>query len=107
MPKQDVRVPTLAAAKRAATVVPEVGRIPRPVDADGATPALWHACVAYQWDQVEIVDDDADLVVAIGKAPDKIRPADRTKAQIAARLVAERAAAKAEREARPKPARRP
>lgn len=93
--------PTIEAAKIATRARKTIGgRIPQPVGPDGHTPALWADCTAYIVDDDPTATvDDQDLIVAIAAAPGKIRPADDTAAKIKARLAAELAKAKADREA--------
>lgn len=92
---------TITGAKTATRARPAIGgRIPQPVDPDGHTPALWADCTAYVVDDDPAATvDDQDLIAAIAVAPDKIRPTDDTPAKIKARLAAEVAKAKADREA--------
>ena len=99
--------PTLESAKIAARLRKSVGgRLPQPVDADGNTPRLWSACTAYVVDEADdITADDQDLVVAIATAPGKVRAQDGTAAKVKARLTAELAKAKTDREAGKKPGR--
>ena len=81
---------------------------PRPVDADGNTPALWGACVGYETDEPAATADDQDLLVAIdeGERTGKVRAQDRgDKAKLTTRLAAERTNAKADRQAGKKPGR--
>ena len=93
--------PTVEAAKTATRARKTIGsRLPQPVDSDGRAPALWADCVAYVVDDDPTATvDDQDLIVAIAAASGKIRPADDTAAKIKARLAAEVAKAKADREA--------
>lgn len=92
---------TITGAKAATAARKTIGgRIPQPVNTDGQTPALWADCTAYVVDDDPAATvDDQDLIVAIAAAPGKIRPADDTPAKIKARLAAELAKAKADREA--------
>lgn len=90
---------TVQAAKIAARAMPEIG-LPMPVARDGSTPARWADCVKYVLaDAPTLTVDDVDLVNAIEKAPEKVRPGDTTKEQLKTRLATEYAEAKAEREA--------
>lgn len=92
---------TIAGAKAAAAVRKTIGgRIPQPVDTDGQTPALWADCTAYIVDDdSKATVDDQDLIAAIDANPAKLRPTDDTAAKIKARLAAEVAKAKADRQA--------
>ncbi len=92
---------TVAGAKAATAVRRTIGgRIPQPVDTDGRTPALWADCTAYIVDEDDKATvDDQDLIAAIDAAPGKLRPTDDNPAKIKARLAAEVAKAKADREA--------
>lgn len=93
--------PTIEGAKAAVQARKSIGaRIPQPVDRDGRTPALWADCIAYVVDDDPAATvDDQDLVAAVAAAPGKLRPADDTPAKIKARLSAELAKAKTDREA--------
>ena len=93
--------PTLEAAQLARRARPAIdSRRPQPVDDNGATPLLWSDCTAYVIDDApDITTDDQDLVVAIAAAPGKIKAADNTPAKIKAKLTAELAKAKTDREA--------
>ena len=89
---------------------PAIGaRVPQPVDETGATPALWSECVAYVVDDdPKATVDDQDLITAAAAGVAKLRPTDDTPAKVKARLAAEVAKAKADRESgkkieRPKP----
>lgn len=76
------------------------GRTPQPVGEGADTPALWSDCVAYVVDDDPAATvDDQDLIVAIAAAPGKLRPADGTPAKARARLAAEIAQARSDREA--------
>lgn len=92
---------TVTGAKAASTARKTIGgRLPQPVGSDGNTPALWADCTAYVVDDdPNATVDDQDLIAAIDAAPGKIRPTDDTPAKIKARLAAELAKAKADREA--------
>ena len=99
--------PSLAAHRTAKAAGIVTGQ-PRPVDADGNTPALWGACVGYETDEPTATADDQDLLVAIdeGERTGKVRAQDRgDKAKLTARLSAERTKAKADRQAGKKPGR--
>lgn len=99
--------PSLA-AHRTAKAAGVITGTPRPVDADGNTPALWGACVGYEIDDPAATPDDQDLVVAIdeGERTGKLRAQDRgDKAKLAARLAPERNKAKTDRQAGKKPGR--
>jgi len=92
---------TIEDARNARRARPTIGqRIPQPVDQQGATPALWSDCVAYVVDDDPAATaDDQDLIAAVAAAPGKLRPADGNPAKIRARLAAEIAKAKSDREA--------
>ena len=90
---------------------PAIGaRVPQPVDETGATPTLWSECVAYVVDDdPKATVDDQDLITAAAAGVAKLRPTDDTPAKVKARLAAEVAKAKTDRESgkkieRPKPA---
>ena len=87
-----------AAARRAR---PNIGkRIPQPVDDTGTTPRLWSDCTAYVIDDdPAATTDDQDLITAAAAGAGKLRPADDTPAKVRARLAAEVAKAKTDREA--------
>lgn len=99
---------TIAGAKAAATARKAIGgRIPQPVDSDGATPALWADCTAYVVDDdPTATEDDQDVLTAIAAAPRKLTPADDTWAKAKTRLATEVAKAKADREKKPQAIRR-
>lgn len=80
---------------------PAIGaRVPQPVDETGATPTLWSECVAYVVDDdPKATVDDQDLIAAAAAGVAKLRPTDDTPAKVKARLAAEVAKAKADREA--------
>lgn len=99
-----VIAPTLV-AHRAAKAAKVYSGQPRPVDTNGATPHLWASCVGYEIDDPAATVDTQDLVSAIAAAPGKVRPQDDTPAKVKARLAAEVAKAKADREAGVKPGR--
>ena len=92
---------TVEGAKAAAKARKSIGgRLPQPVDPDGRTPALWSDCTAYVVDEdAKATVDDQDLITAVAAAPGKLRAGDDTPAKIKARLAAELAKAKSDREA--------
>jgi hypothetical protein len=95
-------------AHRTAKAAGIITGTPRPVDADGNTPALWGACVGYETDEPAATADDQDLLVAIddGERAGKVRAQDRgDKAKLTTRLATERTKAKADRQAGKKPGR--
>lgn len=100
-----ILAPTLAAYRIARTVQAVAGNAPRPVDAIGVTPRMWGHCVGYEIDDPTATADTQDLVIAISAAPNKVRAQDNTPAKARARLTAELAQAKADREAGKKPGR--
>ena len=92
---------TLEDARNARRARPQIGkRIPQPVDDTGRTPALWADCTAYVVDDdPKATVDDQDLIAAIAAGKAKLRPADDSPAKVRARLAAELAKAKGDREA--------
>lgn len=92
---------TIEDARNGRRARPAIGaRIPQPVDSTGRAPALWSDCVAYIVDDDPAATvDDQDLITAAAAGADKLRPADDTPAKVRARLTAEVAQAKADREA--------
>lgn len=99
-------------ARNGSRARPAIGaRVPQPVDETGATPTLWSECVAYVVDDDPAATvDDQDLIAAAAAGAGKLRAGDDTPAKVRARLTAELAKAKADREGgkkigRTKPAR--
>jgi hypothetical protein len=79
---------------------PAIGaRIPQPVDENGRTPTLWADCTAYVVDDDPAATvDDQDLIAAAAAGAGKLRAGDDTPAKVRARLTAEVAKAKTDRE---------
>ena len=92
---------TITDATAARRARPKIGqRIPQPVDDTGTTPALWSDCTNYIVDDDPAATvDDQDLIAAAAAGAAKLRPADDTPAKVRARLAAEVAKAKTDREA--------
>lgn len=92
---------TITDATAARRARPKIGqRIPQPVDDTGATPRLWADCTTYVVDDDPAATvDDQDLIAAAAAGAGKLRPADDTPAKVKARLAAEVAKAKSDREA--------
>lgn len=92
---------TITDATAARRARPKIGqRIPQPVDDTGTTPRLWTDCTTYVVDDDPAATvDDQDLIAAAAAGAGKLRPADDTPAKVRARLAAEVAKAKADREA--------
>lgn len=89
-----------AAKLMASRVRAKVGqRIPQPVDDSGGTPPLWTDCTGWVVDDdVDLTPDDQDLIDAIAAAPQKLAAGDNSAAKVKARLAAEIAKAKGDRE---------
>ena len=89
-----------AAKLMAGRVRAKVGqRIPQPVDDAGDTPRLWADCTGWVVDDgVDLTPDDQDLIDAIAAAPQKLAAGDNSAAKVKAKLAAEIAKAKNDRE---------